>query len=1140
MKKKIGTAMVVGAGISGIRSALDLAEFGYKVTLVDKAPHIGGILSQLDYQFPNDGCGMCKMLPMINRDASSQYCLRKGLFHENIEIVLGASLKSLEGEPGKFKAVLEQKPSLVDPNLCIGCNACAMVCPVDVPDEFNMGLGLRKAVYLPVPHNIPNTYVIDFINCSRCGACVTACPTGAIKFPEERRKNFHILVVDDELIVRDSLKEWLEDEGFSVDMADSGKTALDMLGQKDYHLMLTDIKMPGMDGVEVLKQAKAGYPEITVVMMTAYATVETAVEAMKIGALDYLLKPFDPQIFIPKILDIYQGLDVVEEREIDINALVLSTGTDYFNPLESKNTFGYGTYPDVVTSLEFERLLSGTGPNHGHIARQSDQKKVHKIAWFQCVGSRDLQSHSDFCSSVCCMHAIKEARLVKEKCDPDIEAAIFYMDMRAFGKTFHQYQDQAKQEYGVRFIRSRVHSVIENKEIGGLQVYYFDQQGNRNDAQFDMIVLSIGQRPSAGADKLARILDLELNEWGFCQPRPFFTSQSNVEGIFLGGSFAGLKDISESVIQSSSAALSASRFIHAAGGSLASEPDAVADYRNIARELPKILVLVCTREQAGMKNIDESRLKKQLKTDPTIADVLFMNRICTEQGWSDLTSAVLASTANRILIGTCLGDIYARRIKELAVKARIHPALIDVIDIQPKGLPAGTKTDQDVETMIQQKLKTGFSRLKRIDPPNQQSIPPVQKALVVGGGIAGMTAALSIADHGFEVDLVEQTNQLGGNLVWLKQTIDGYDVQTFLNETLEKVEKHPLLHVHTQTTVTNSVGRAGHFQTTLENKENQALQTIAHGTAIIATGGTAAPTTAYGYGKSPAIMTQKELEERLSDKRIEPSSLKTVVMIQCVDSRQKDQKNYCSRICCTSTLKHALHLKSANPDIAVYVFYRDMMAYGFVETYYTKAREAGIVFIQYDLENKPEVTPEESTVNVTGFEPILRAPIEIMADLLVLATGICPELPKNLADHFGIQTDEFGFFEEAESKWRPMDALKEGIFACGLCHSPRTITEAIASAQASAQRSLRLLGHHRLEAGSIVAQVHTSLCSLCERCIEACPYGARYIDHDLRQVLVDPLMCQGCGSCAAVCPNSASVLAGFKDQQVFDIIESVF
>ncbi|WP_022666739.1 response regulator [Desulfospira joergensenii] len=1136
MRKKIGTAMVLGAGISGIRTALDLAEFGYRVTLVDKAPHMGGILSQLDYQFPNDGCGMCKMLPLVDRDAASNFCLRRGLFHENIDIVLGATLKSLAGEPGNFEVVLEQKPTGVDPDLCIGCEACTQVCPVEVADSFNLGLASRKAIYLPVPHNIPNTYAIDFPNCTRCGECVQACPTGAIRLPEERRKNFHILVVDDELIVRDSLKEWLADEGFSVDMAESGEKALGMLGEKEFHLMLTDIKMPGMDGVELLKEARGLYPDLTIVMMTAYATVETAVSAMKQGALDYLLKPFDPQTFTPRILEIYQTLDVVEEKELRVNALVLSTGTQYFDPKDSTNTFGYGVYPDVVTAREFERILSGTGPSQGQLLRQSDQKEVKKIAWFQCVGSRDLQTDSDFCSSVCCMHALKEARLVKEKFGPDVETTIFYMDLRTFGKSFFQYQQEAQMDYGIQFEKSRVHSVIENREKGGLQVRYLDPAGRRQEARYDMIVLSTGQRPSAGTARLADIAGLSLNPWGFLESLPFSGGRSNVEGIFLGGSATGLKDIGESVIEAGSAALCASRFIHSSGGSLSEESEALPVYRNVARELPRILVMACTC--GGEKCPDPAALEKELTTDPAVKEVVFLDKACTRQGWEELISVAVESDANRILIGACLPYAFTSKVKDLAVKKGLHPGLIDLVDIRSPGSSGPDESRPDLKTA--EILKTGFSRLKRLDPPDPPVASSVQKALVVGGGIGGMTAALAVADHGFEVDLIEKEAALGGNLTWLQKTIDGQDIPLLLEQTLEKIENHPRISVHPHTLVADSLGCAGHFITTLEGREDKSLTTLTHGAVILATGGKAPSTNSFAYGQGPGILTHKELEQGLAEGSLKPEEISSVVMIQCVDSRDAETKNYCSRICCTSTLKHALDLKEANPDMAVYVFYRDMMAYGFFETYYTRARQAGVLFIRYDPDRRPEVSADPSQVVVKAFEPVIGRDIEISADLLVLATGVSPVLPENLVKSFGAGIDSFGFFEAAESKWRPVDSLKEGVFACGLCHSPRNIAETVASAQSAAQRALRLLGDSRIRTGSLVSRVRHSLCSLCQRCIDTCPYGARTLDPDGRQINVNPVMCQGCGDCATVCPNNASVLAGFKDEQVFDLMDSFF
>jgi heterodisulfide reductase subunit A len=433
-------------------------------------------------------------------------------------------------------------------------------------------------------------------------------------------------------------------------------------------------------------------------------------------------------------------------------------------------------------------------------------------------------------------------------------------------------------------------------------------------------------------------------------------------------------------------------------------------------------------------------------------------------------------------------------------------------------------------------LKMGLAKVKWADPAPVPKVKVLQQALVVGGGIAGMTAALAIADHGFQVNLVEQEEALGGNLNWLKLTLEGNTTSTILEETLQKVEKHPLIQVHVESRVLSSYGYVGHFNTTIESKEEGAC-TLNHGVTILATGGNEAATTSYSFGSSEAIITQKDLDLKIDDNTIETERMETVVMIQCVDSRQ-EPRNYCSRICCASALKNALHLKEQNPDIAAYILYRDMMTYGFAESYYTQARKAGVIFIQYDPAEKPEVSATNRSVQVTIFEPIIGRKVEIDADLVVLATGVVPNLPRDLATAFGATLDQDGFFEEAESKWRPVDSLKEGVFACGLAHSPRNINESIATAEAASQRALRILTHEQLPAGKVVAEVRHSLCSLCERCIDTCPYGARLFDLDLDKVMVNAAMCQGCGSCAAVCPNSASVLGGFSDQQMFDVIDS--
>ena len=399
-----------------------------------------------------------------------------------------------------------------------------------------------------------------------------------------------------------------------------------------------------------------------------------------------------------------------------------------------------------------------------------------------------------------------------------------------------------------------------------------------------------------------------------------------------------------------------------------------------------------------------------------------------------------------------------------------------------------------------------------------------------------MTTALAIADHGFQVDLVEKDETLGGNLSWLQRTLEENTIKTFLEETVLKVEKHPLIRVHSQSRVISSYGHVGRFYTTVEDKTNVPF-TIEHGVTILATGGTEATTTSYNFGTCEAIVTQKELEQKLADNTLDPGQLKSVVMIQCVDSRQ-EPRNYCSRICCASALKHALYLKEQNPDIAINILFRDIMTYGFTESYYTQARKAGVIFIQYDVTEKPRVSVTNGSVQVTAFEPIMGQKVKIDADLVALATGIVPRLPKDLAEAFGVTIDQDGFFEEAEPKWRPVDSIKEGVFACGLAHSPRNIAESIATAEAASQRALRILSHERMPAGKVVAEVRHSLCSLCELCIETCPYGARIYDLDLEKVLINAAMCQGCGSCATACPNSASILSGFSDRQMLDIIDA--
>ena len=865
MGKKMGKALVVGAGISGIRSALDLAETGYGVTLIDREPHLGGILSQLDDQFPSNHCGMCKMLPLVRRDQSSQFCLRKGLFHENIDILLNTEIMAIDGEPGKFSVSLRQKPTWVDAQRCVGCGLCETVCPVEIPDTFNEGLTMRKAIYLPVPHTIPNPYIIDLAACSHCGECQKVCPTQAIQLSLEQRKAFRILVVDDERIVRDSLKEWLDEVGFFVEVAESGPEALEKLSKASFNLMLTDIKMPGMDGVELLEKAKEVFPDLFILMMTAFATVDTAVEAMKTGARDYLLKPFDPEQMIEKIVQIYEETEAGDIRQIQVGAMVFSGGTTYFDPAESKNVYGYRINPGVITSLELERLLSGTGPTPGRLVRPHDGKTIEKIAWIQCVGSRDVQFNADYCSSVCCMVAIKEALLVKQKSPSPVMTTIFYMDMRTFGKTFQRYRDNAEAMHGVRFERTRIHSITSDALSGEPTIRYAQSDGTLHHETFDLVVLAVGQRPAKGIEALSKRVNVSLNPWGFIQTEPLSPVTTDRPGVLAGGSFSGLKDISESVLYASAASLEASRIIHAAGGSLSDESVSEPAFKDVSREDPRILVAVCNCGKNDSGHLDAQALTRQIQEDPGVDRVAFAGQCCTAAGWEELTNIIETAKPNRLLVGACHPYLFIRKLRELSRQVHLDAEMMEVVDIMSPVFANAMSPATLLST-----LKMGIARLKNMDPLGVNPLSVTRKALVVGGGAAGMHAALAIADHGYPVDLVEQDNRLGGNLLWLQQTIEGIPLEPFLRDMVQAVEKHPLVRVHLQTNISAAFGHVGDFYTTIENHDG-AVETIRHGTVVLATGGNEATTRAYGYGTSPAVMTQKELESCLTRGDVRPA-----------------------------------------------------------------------------------------------------------------------------------------------------------------------------------------------------------------------------------------------------------------------------
>lgn len=985
MEKNSNKIIVVGAGITGIRVSLDFAEQGYRVFLVDKAFSSGGILSLLDHQFPNNHCGMCRMLPMIDRDQGEQVCLRKGLFHENIQILNASEVLSVEGNPGQLKAVISRIPTGVDRDKCIGCLACEDVCPESGKDMFNNALSKRKAIYLPTPHLTKNQRVIDWNVCSDCKACIDVCKTGAITLSSEP----------------------------------------------------------------------------------------------------------------------------VTHTLSGISAVIMATGVELYDPSIS-DLYGYGVLPNVVTAAGFERIMSSSGPYEGNILRPSDKKEIKKIAWLQCVGSRNIMTGADYCSSVCCMFAVKEAVLAVNKIGREADTSIFYMDMRTFGRDFQRYRDQAEREKGIKFVRCRVHSVEPNENTDDLKISYVDSGGKQIDEIFDLVVLSTGKKP-----------DQQTFEW------------AGKEGVFSVNDISGFKDIADSVTGAGAVSMKAFEMIRKLGLANESQVKKKAVDINISEKRPRFLVFLCACGDSIKNTIDMARLEKEIKNFSGDHHVLKMASACTEEGWQEIKKAISSIAPNRLIFVGCDGVLNRSRIHEIEENAGIPGVFMDTIDVIQFSRLIQDKSQGTMDVLF--KLKMSIARLASRNLSVADSHEVTKSSLIIGAGPAGLKAALTLAAHDVEVFLIEKKGIPGGNI---KEFQEGEDKNTVL-KLIADAENHPLIHMFFNTTAQRTMGIPGYFVTTVDSESGMG-EVIQHGTVIIASGGKKAVQNDYNYSDHSRIITSFEMEKELAskDSGIVKGPVSSVVMIQCAGSRE-EPNNYCSRICCLKSLRNAIRIKELHPDSDVYIFYRDMMTYGESEKLYTEARRKGVLFVPFDPDNKPDVKVDSENIFVAGYDPLLGAMLKIKADWVSLATGIVPNSVQEIKTVFGIQTTVDGFIKEVDSKWRPVDTGREGIFVCGVAKSPQRLDEVLLDATAAAQRALRILEKTIIHPSSVTARVKLSLCSACGICERVCPYSARYLDTELNRIMVDPASCQGCGTCVSECPNSATALGVFEEEGILNALEAI-
>ena len=1006
---RTGAVLVLGGGIAGIQSALDLAESGFKVYLVETAPGIGGIMAQLDKTFPTNDCAMCTISPRLVEVGN----------HRNIVTLRYSDLVKLSGKAGDFTASVKRKPCYIIEEKCTGCGLCAEQCPADAVDAYNMGLTLRRAAFILYPQSVPKKFIIDREKCIGCGLCKNRCAAGAVDFEQK----------------------------------------------------------------------------------------ETCVE-LPVGAV--ILAP---------------GLEMY-----DAGALA---------------QFGHGRYLNVLTNMEFERMLSSTGPFESTVLRMSDGQPPKKIAFIQCVGSRDV-NHNPYCSSICCTASVKHA-VVARSHDQNIESSIFFMDERFIAKGSEEYAERNLGSGGLRFIDGRVAEV---KGLPGddLQVVYSDENEQLRAETFNMVVLATACVPPPEAVKLASGLGVRLNEHRFCKTGEFSPLETSVSGIFTAGFFSEPKDIPDSVQQASGCAAKAGVLLSPARFTQVREKEYPKE-KDVSNLAPRIGVFVC---HCGTNIGGVVKVPEVVEYARKLPDVVYVESnlfTCSTDTQGRIRETIEKYDLNRVIVSSCTPRTHEPLFQEIMRDAGLNPFLFEMANIRDQCSWVHANEPVKATEKAKDLVRMSVARARFLEPLYLQRRPLKRASCtVIGGGVAGMTAALDIADQGFEVDLVEREKSLGGNVRNIKATLETADVGKVLDSLARRVGKHPKINLHLGANVTGFEGHVGDFKLRLSSGSEVECATI-----VVATGALESVPTEYQYGKDPRVMTQLQFEKSFCE---HPEKFKgrSVVMIQCVGSREpiiKD-RTYCSRTCCTTAVRNGLELLRKHPDSSVTVLYRDIRTYGFREDAYREARGAGAVFVRYSLERRPEVTLDGGKLKVRVKDTVLGRTLEMAPDFLVLSAATVPSPgAEELSKLLKIPLMDSGFFLEAHMKLRPVDFASEGIFLAGSAHSPKFISEAISQASATAGRASIILARGYVESGGVIAEIDPQKCAACLTCVRLCPVKAPRVGYQEKApvhggfalpsavVVIEESQCVGCGICSAACPSKAIQLRHYRDRQVIAKAEAL-
>jgi heterodisulfide reductase subunit A2 len=986
--------LVIGGGVGGIKASLDLAEAGRDVILIDKAPAIGGLMTQLDRTFPTNNCDLCTLSPHLAESGRQLH----------IELLPMTELVSLEGEAGAFTITLKTRPRFIDLDRCTACGECFNAFPECV--RFTPGLDHRAPTCMRYPRATPYAYCVEMERCTDVNRLVDVCRAGAI-LPEDSEKR----------------------------------------------------------------------------------------------------------------------------REIQVSSVVVAAGAGVYDPAVLDG-YAYGLSKNVLTGLEYERILSASGPTLGQLLRPSDGKQPKKIAWIQCVGSRSVKAnYLPYCSSVCCMYALKEAMVTKERYRDDMEAVVFYMDMRTSGKDYELYLNRAKEEFGVRFERTRPHTVEPVPGSDDLRISYIPEgEFMSKEEVFDMVILSTGFVITPDLLELLRKLGIDLNAHHFVKTGAFNPVAASRPGIFVCGLVESPKDIPETMVQASAAACMA------AGGAAISDDKAEEEdfphERDVTMEDPRVGVFVCDCGTNIGGLIDVQKLVQFARRLPQVVVSEMVGRGCSRESLDRIQQVIAEKNLNRVVVGACSPRTHETLFQDTVRKAGLNKYLVEMANLRDQDTWVHPDHPDEALNKAKDLLRMAASSVALARPLTEHILPMNKNILVVGGGVTGMNAALALADQGFQVYLLERSSQLGGVSRELRRTLEGDDIRAYLADLIHRTMHHENIRVFTRAVIVDHSGMPGLFTTGIQMGPQMFYRQITHGVTILAIGAVPNRPQEYFLGEHEAVMTQLDLDQVLEDHPEKAGSWKKVVMIQCVGSRCPENPN-CSRICCQSAVKNALRLLELNPSIRVYVLYRDMRTYGFQEDYYRKARERGVLFFRYDDKEKPVVRVNGPNLDVAFKDPILGRVLEVSADCLALSTGLVAdeEGAEDLAMIFRLPRTSDGYFLEDHVKLRPVDLPVPGFFVAGTAHAPKTIRESIAQAQAAAGRAQTMLARNIINLGAAVAKVDGKKCAACLVCVRACPFDVPFINAEGYSE-IDPAKCHGCGVCAAACPAKAIQLMQYEDDHI--------